>query len=74
MRQAYEETAGRNTRFELGVRYISGLVQHFPKETTLIEKQVVRMFADLGDSPDTARGRNQNSIRLLARTLKSWRA
>jgi Thioredoxin-like len=72
--RSYEETTGRATRFELGVRYVVALVRHAPKDRATIEGMVTRLFADRGDDADMARGRMRKSLGLLSRTLGSWRA
>jgi thiol-disulfide isomerase/thioredoxin len=71
-RRSYEDTPGKSTRFELGVRYIEALVRHAPSEGGLIERTVTRLLADQGDDVDTARARTRRSLGLLARTLAQW--
>jgi hypothetical protein len=73
-RRSYEETPGKTTRFELGVRYIAALVRHAPEERAVIERMAVRLFSDRGDDADMARGRVRKSLGLLARTLGNWQA
>ncbi len=72
--RSYEETRGKNTRFELGVRYVAALVRHAPQDRAAIEAMVTRLFSDFGDAADMARGRIRNSLGLLSRTLGTWRA
>jgi hypothetical protein len=73
-RRAYEETLGKTTRFELGVRYVEALVRHAPGNRALIESTVTRLFADRGDDVDATRARARRSLGLLARTLAQWQA
>jgi hypothetical protein len=72
--RSYDETPGKTTRFELGVRYIAALVSHFPQERSGIERLVARLFCDHGDDADMACGRLRKSLGLLARTLGDWQA
>lgn len=69
---SYDETQGKTTRFELGVRYIAALVRHAPQERATIERMVARLFTDRGDDADMARGRVRKSLGVLARTLGDW--
>jgi hypothetical protein len=70
--RSYDETPGKTTRFELGVRNIAALVRHAPEERSGIERMIARLFSDHGDDADMARGRVRKSLGLLARTLKGW--
>jgi hypothetical protein len=70
--RSYEETPGKTTRFELGVRYIAALVRHAPQERAAIERMVARLLSDRGDDADMTRARGRKSLALLARTLKGW--
>jgi len=70
--RSYDETLGKTTRFELGVRYIAALVHHAPQEHAAIDRMVARLFSDHGDDVDMARGRIRKSLGLLARTLGRW--
>ena len=72
--RSYDETPGKTTRFELGVRYIAALVRHAPQERAVIERMAARLFSDRGDDADMARGRVRKSLGLLARTLRDWQA
>ena len=72
-RRAFEETQGKNTRFALGVRYISALTRHFPNRTAEIEALTARVIGELGNDPDLTRARNGNALRQLGNALKSWR-
>jgi hypothetical protein len=69
-RRSYEETSGRTTRFELGVRYLAALARHAPDDGRAIERLVTRLFAERGDDIDMARGRVRKSLGLLARSLE----
>jgi thiol-disulfide isomerase/thioredoxin len=73
-RRSYEETQGKTTRFELGVRYIEARVRHAPKERAPIESMVARLLAERGDDADTTRGRMRRYLGLLVRVLGEWRA
>lgn len=72
--RSYEQTPGKTSRFELGVRYIAALVRHAPRERALIEGMVTRLLAERGDDADLTRARMRRSVRLLARTLEHWPA
>jgi protein disulfide-isomerase len=72
-RRAYEETPGKNTRFELGVRCVEALVRHAAAERGPIESLVTRLLAERGDDADATRGRMRRSFGQLARTLADWR-
>jgi hypothetical protein len=71
-RRSYEETPGKTTRFELGVRYIEALVRHAPDKRALIESMVTRLLAERGEDGDMTRARMRGSLGLLARTLAHW--
>jgi len=71
--RSYDETSGKTTRFELGVRYIAALVRHAPKDRAQIERTVTRLIAERGEDADMPRGRMRKSLRLLARTLGDWK-
>ena len=47
-RRAHEETGGKTTRFELGVRYAVALVRNAPTERSQIDRLVARLFAEYG--------------------------
>jgi hypothetical protein len=70
--RSYDETPGKTSRFELGVRCVAALVRHAPQERAPIERMIARLFSDRGDDADMARGRVRKSLGLLARTLKGW--
>jgi hypothetical protein len=73
-RRSYEETVGKATRFELGVRYVQALVRHAPGERAQIESTVTRLLAERGDDVDPPHARTRRSLGLLASALAQWQA
>jgi len=70
--RAYEETLGKTTRFELGVRHIAARVRYAPTERAAIEQSVTRLLAEHGDDADMGRGRMRKALSLLTKTLAGW--
>jgi len=68
-RGAYESTPLGASRFSRGVRHISQLIKLRPEERALIEREVTRVLAEIGDDPAALSGINRSSMEMLFANL-----
>ncbi len=72
--KAYQAAAGKATRFQWGVEYVSALIQHQPDDAELIVETALGLFDNLDRGSDVFSGRNYGRLNTLLETIKQWQS
>ena len=74
LRRAYDESSGTATRFQWGYNYLVGLLDLVPANTSLIERETLRVFEELHGQGNAFYQRTKARLKKLDRRFRQWNA